>query len=637
MLSTPVDAGLEDQVSSARFWLLMERAPMWVLGSGVLATCVAWGIHDLIAPTLLLTWLAVKWLALLPRLIHALWLRQRESSLAARVLWRRHYPIELIALAVDGFVWGSLLWWLTPQEHIHLGAIALSVLLGVSAIRAFSLAIDLKALMAFIAPMLLPNIAFVWSRDDILGTAAAFFLGNFLLLNLLGALQIQRRSKAMLRLRFHSERIAEEKALALEQAHSHSQARTRFLATVSHEMRTPLHGILGLTRVLMLESPRPDQQERLSLIERSGDHLLTVINDILDFSKIESGRMTLDVRPFDLTSLVADVVSVFQVLAQRKGLTLACDVPWQGPREVVGDAGRVRQIMHNLLGNAVKFTDEGHIHVAVTSSDDGQGGHLYGFAVRDTGPGIAPDQIAMIFEPFTQVLPIKAPLGGTGLGLSIAREMCRSMGGDLTCDSTLGQGATFKASMHLQAMAAKVDVVTVDDEPAAPMPVATLHGEWRDTAPFQDTDVPALADARVAGANVLLVEDNAVNVVLTEAMLRNLGCVVHTVTDGQQAVDWLADQSCDVVLMDCTMPIMDGFEATRRIRAREEAEQRSHVPIVAISASTMAADKCTCLDAGMDDHLAKPFTPDRLQAAIARMLPLEDGPSHFDEPSYRSF
>lgn len=592
----------------------MERAPVWVLSSAVLAAVVALGIRGMVADTVLLMWLGWKWLALLPRFIHAWWLRRHEDMPVNR-LWRVHYPIVLLGLAFDGFIWGTLLWWLTPVNHVHLGIITLSVLLGVSAIRAFALAVDFSALMAFIAPIILPNLLFIWGRGDILGATVAFSLANFLLLNAIGAAIIQKRSRALLMLRFQSERTAEEKARALDEARVHSETRTRFLATVSHEMRTPLHGILGLTRVLMQESPRADQLARLTLLERSGEHLLTVINDILDFSKIDSGRMTLDEHPFDLNSLVTDVVSVFEVLAQRKGLELSCVLPWQGTHQVVGDAGKVRQVLNNLLGNAVKFTASGLVHVHVSRYEE----RGYSFEVRDTGAGIPQEHFQTIFEPFTQVHPVAGHhQGGTGLGLPIAREICRSMGGDIQCTSEVGHGTVFTATLHLAPTEAVLPAISVRP---AKSERTSLHGDWEDTAPFDDGDSMNAPDELlhgVGGVRVLLVEDNSVNVVVGEAMLHNLGCEVHTVTDGQQALDWLAHNTCDIVLMDCTMPVMDGFEATRLIRQREAESGLARLPIVATSASTLAADLRTCLDAGMDEHLAKPFTPDSLKSVIAR-------------------
>jgi two-component system, sensor histidine kinase len=612
-----VDSPLENQVRAARFRALMKHTPLWAFVGLVLSCGVAAIIYPWVPTQPLMVWLACKILTLCIRPAHAYWFGKYadfSNGNGARV----HYGIVLAALALDGLVWGALVWAVSPLnamplDQFHVGVTTVGTLLFAAAIRGFTLAIDMKALMALVLAMMLPNVISAMFRHDLLGVAASCFFASLILINVVGSWQVQRRFTTMLRLRFSSERIAQEKTQAMEQARVQGEARTRFLATVSHEMRTPLHGILGLTRVLLQDHPRIEQQQKLALIERSGAHLLTVINDILDFSKIESGRMTLDVRPFDLNSLMVDVVSVFQVLAQRKGLMVTCQTAWQGPHDVMGDAGRVRQIMHNLLGNAVKFTDQGSIHIEVAVEQDGK----YKFAVRDTGPGIAPDQMPFIFEPFTQAHSASERRhGGTGLGLSIAREMCRSMDGDLLCQSQLGQGTTFVAMLCLPSKSEQIDSTSLSS-----MPVA--HGVWTDTATFEDSDLTSHVDTNFetpAGKTVLLVEDNPVNVMLAQAMLQNMGCTVIAAADGQMAVDWLKDQHCDVVLMDCNMPVMDGFEATRRIRQSELAEQRSHVPIVAVSASSMNEERETCIQAGMDDFLAKPFSADDLRNSMARAI-----------------
>ncbi len=613
----PVDTALENQVREARFRALMKHTPVWALVGVMLAGGVTLMLQPWVPAQALMIWLLCKVLSLCIRPLHARWLAsQGDVSSPARM--QKHYWFAIAALGLDGLVWGALVWCVTPLDtmpldQVHVGIISVAALLFAAAIRGFTLAMDMKALMALVVGMVAPNMVLALQRQDLLGTVVGAAFASFILLNAIGGWQVQRRFMTMMRLRLSSERIAQEKTQAMEQTRIHGEARTRFLATVSHEMRTPLHGILGLTRVLMQEHPSIEQQQRLALIERSGEHLLTVINDILDFSKIESGRMSLDVRPFDLNSLMVDVVSVFQVLAQRKGLKVTHQSNWRGPCEVLGDAGRVRQIMHNLLGNAVKFTDKGHIHIEAKAMAEGH----FKFIVQDTGPGIAADQMPFIFEPFTQAHhATEHRHGGTGLGLSIAREMCRSMAGDLVCHSLAGRGTTFVATLSLPS--------PVKEKPCqAPAHLSNEHGVWADTTTFEDSDLatPDITDWQTeAGTTVLLVEDNPVNVMLAQAMLEQMGFKVFTVCDGQQAVDWLRDQYCDVVLMDCTMPVMDGFEATRLIRQREQSERRVYVPIVAVSASSISDERATCIQAGMDDFLAKPFSADALRDMIFKSI-----------------
>jgi len=591
-----------DPIETARLGLLFEHMTAGIVASGVFSALVIVLLQQLSPSPWLMVWLVVRLAWLLPRLAQVRWHRQRGvRSERAR---RRRYRLKWAMMAVDGALWGVLAWGLTPVDRMDVAALTLSSLMGVAAVGTFMMALDWRMVAAFVVPMILPNAIMVAAtRQDQIGWFACLSLIGFQAVTLLGSLQSQRRVYELLRLRFASERLAAERAQALELARLNADARSRFLATVSHEMRTPLHGILGLTRLLLQEQPRPDQRQRLALVEKSGDHLLTVINDILDFSRIEAGGLQIEARTFDLDALLQEAAGVFQVLAQRKGLTLSLHTDWEGRCEITSDPSRLRQVLHNLLGNAVKFTEQGSVHLMARRLD---GGRRFELTVRDTGAGIAAGDVERIFDAFTQVHGgDDRPQGGTGLGLSIARHLCRALGGDLTCESTPGVGSTFRATF------------------STPNTRVSPPGDRGDTpsVDFGDT-VPAPETQwwTVSGARVLLVEDNPVNIVVAEAVLRNLGCEVHTVTDGAQAIAWLDTESCDVVLMDCTMPVLDGFEASRLIRAREIREGRSRVPIIALTANALADVRTQCLNAGMDAHIAKPFTPEDVQRAMLRVL-----------------
>ncbi|MFZ5526349.1 MAG: response regulator [Pseudomonadota bacterium] len=598
MLSLQEQAGLEDQVRAARLRMLLDHVEVALLASGVFAAIVAWLIHHLVPEARLWPWLVIKLACLLPRLAQAKWLMRRIGEPGVDVA--RGRQLMLVFIALDSLAWGAVCWWLTPLHNLDLAVVTISSLMGLAAIGAFMNSVDTRAVACFTLPMLLPNIAYVLWRQDSLGLFGAVSMLGFMAVIMLETVRSQRRITELLRLRFMHEHVAGERARALEQARHHSDARSRFLATVSHEMRTPLHGILGLARVLQQDKPRADQRQRLALMERSGEHLLTVINDILDFSKIEAGRMSIEARPFDLGEVLDDVTGVFQVLAQRKQVPLRQLRHWQGPCPVVGDAARVRQVLHNLLGNAVKFTDHGSIQLIARRHDDG----LVELQVRDTGVGIAEADRERIFDAFTQSHAASSAVldrqhGGTGLGLAIARQLCRSMGGDLVCDSAVGVGSIFRATMLLPAQA---DVAGPEQDLQA------------------GTDGQAPAEGGLTGLRVLLAEDNAVNILVAEAVLGHLGCEVHTVTDGQQAVAWLAQHRCDVVLMDCAMPVMNGLEATREIRRMEQAKGQARVAIVALTANSLLDERAQCLAAGMDEHLAKPFGPDDIRAVLERVL-----------------
>ncbi|MEO8155220.1 MAG: ATP-binding protein [Rhizobacter sp.] len=388
-------------------------------------------------------------------------------------------------------------------------------------------------------------------------------------------------------MRFSTDRIAEERAEALRMAQRQSSVKSQFLATMSHEMRTPLHGILGLTRMLQNEQPqRPG--EHLSLIERAGEHLLTLINDILDFSKLEAGQVRLAPQVFDLAALIDDVVSLSVPSAFQTGLTLTTRLHMPRPCFVSGDPSRLRQVLHNLIGNAIKFTEAGAVTVVAKHR-----GTRARIAVHDTGVGISADELPRIFDAFHQAdSSFTRRFGGTGLGLTIARELARAMGGDLVCTSQQGRGSCFTVTVDLPAA-------------ADPVPVRAAQG-GESTAALQ--------------GHVLLAEDNPVNALVAEAALKNMGLTVELVEDGLQALASFRAQQPDLVLLDCQMPVMDGFEAVRRMREHEGELGLPRTPVVALTANALQGDREHSLAAGMDEHLAKPFRDEELRAVLRRLL-----------------
>jgi CheY-like chemotaxis protein len=359
---------------------------------------------------------------------------------------------------------------------------------------------------------------------------------------------------------------------------------------MSHEMRTPLHGILGVTRLLRAE--RPDdtlagRTHRLEMIERTGEHLLGLINDVLDYSKIEGGHLRVEQIDFDLTALVESVADLARIAAAEKGLALTLHVAVDSPCWVHSDPSRLRQVLLNLSGNAVKFTDRGSVHLSLQRSPEGD----TLIEVTDTGPGIAPDQHERVFDAFHQSDgSFGRKHGGTGLGLTISRELARALGGELVCTDAPGGGARFVFTLPLPA--------------GAPV-----------LAPAQASNAPLSLHGRV-----LVVEDNPVNALVTEALLLRTGVSVDLVADGMQAVARATNAHYDLILMDCQMPGMDGFEATARIRAAERASGANAVPIVALTANALESDRQRSMAAGMNEHLAKPFHEQELNTLLMRYL-----------------
>ena len=398
-----------------------------------------------------------------------------------------------------------------------------------------------------------------------------------------------------------SERLQRDLALARDRADAENEAKSRFLATMSHEIRTPMNGILGMAQ--MLQQPRmeaAERQEAALVIVQSGQTLLTLLNDILDLSKVEAGKFELSTTPFQPRQLLHEIESLFASSARDQGLRLLSG--WTGPADAtyIADATRLRQMLSNLVGNAIKFTPHGEVRIQAHEVARHPTHTLLEFAVTDTGIGLSDEQSARLFVPFAQAdNSITREYGGSGLGLSIVRRLARLMGGDAGVQSQPGQGARFWFRVQVQA-----------GEIAAPVLVVVR---------------PTESSAVAHGATVLVAEDNAINRTVITAMLERIGLVPVLAEDGQQAahaLQQLQERGTPpaLVLMDMQMPVLDGLAATERIRAWETAHHHPRVPIIALTANAYAEDRQRCLSAGMDDFLAKPVNFAQLQALVERFV-----------------
>lgn len=379
---------------------------------------------------------------------------------------------------------------------------------------------------------------------------------------------------------------------AREESEQANRAKSDFLAMMSHELRTPMNGVLGMLQLLETTSLNDEQTEYAALATESTEHLLKVINDILDFSRIERGALELEAIPFSLLELLQGSVQVFQHSAHQRGLQLLLETqPGLEQLEVRGDPTRIRQILVNLVGNALKFTEEGQIRVETRWQKLDDQVLWFTCAVHDSGIGVDAERLEHMFDAFQQAdTSISRRYGGTGLGLPIARTLAERMGGTLRAESQLGAGSVFTLEIPL------------------PFLACSEQSQSNDNQTLGSGD----------GQAVLLVEDNPVNQTVIEAMLRSLGYQVSLVGDGQQAVHHYAQHGYAAILMDCRLPLMDGYEATRQIRQLETGQQ---VPIIALTANALQGDREACLEAGMNDYLAKPFKRADLQRILLRWLP----------------
>ncbi len=392
---------------------------------------------------------------------------------------------------------------------------------------------------------------------------------------------------------------ADELRRARDKALHESQLKSAFVANISHELRTPLAGIVGMNE-LLLNSNLDDQQRKLAeAIQTSAQYLLSIINDLLDISKIEAGKLNLRRIPFSSISLVQDTVRLLADNARSKKLALITQIDYSIPDYLVGDPDRIRQVLINLLSNAIKFTEKGSVNIESRLEEENELDVRVRFVVKDTGVGISEEDTHLLFQPFTQLdSSSRKRFAGTGLGLSISRTLVELMGGKITAESSPGQGSTFSFVIPLQKLGKKLEGFSPSAEP------------------------DMLPDSRLPKSGqrlVLIVEDNPLLQQLALKQLALIGLEAQAVSTGREAVQAVEEIAFDLIFMDCNLPEMDGFEATRAIR-RIDAERGQRTHIIALTASGMSADVDNCYAAGMDDYLMKPVTIPTLREKVDRWL-----------------
>jgi signal transduction histidine kinase/AmiR/NasT family two-component response regulator len=579
LATAKLDEGAERKVRTAQLDRILRHSGT----AAVISTVFAFILAVYLAPTFgvaVYVWFGLKVASALPRFIAAQayrlgWWQPSLPALSAFV-WS--------SFVVDGAVWGLAGIW-GASGHSETVALMVACICSVAMLATFALQIQLKSTMAFVLPTLCPMaIALLW-RGDQLGLFAAGGTVLVMVQTTLTSMASERRATLEY---LALDRLSE----ALNEVRRQSSVKTLFLGSMSHELRTPLHGILGLAELIHRKVADTETSHQLKLIRSSGEHLLELIGALLDVSRIDSGKLALHPTAVDLAGELKTLSDLYALRASGKGLAYETKLQLGDSCWVDADITRVRQVLHNLLGNAIKFTKRGVIAFNVWEA-----GGTCVCEVTDTGPGINANDLPHIFDAFRQTEATASNSSeGAGLGLTIARELARAMEGDLTAASTVGIGSRFRFEFKLSKL--------------------------------QTSQVPALARDATAepkqlrsNFRVLVVEDNDVNAMIAVAYLDQMGLSTTRVADGRQGVEAaFVTPRPDLILMDCRMPVLDGLEATKEIRMVERSTNMTHVPVLALTANPSDEDRAECFEAGMDGFLTKPFTGAQFLKAIRVFL-----------------
>jgi len=557
------------------------------MGCAVVLAALQWTV---IHPAWVISWIAYMTLVMVVRLI-LMWRIDAASITEKNYAWYRH--AFLIGVYATGFSALALF----PAHSLEHEMFLVFILAGVCSGAVPALAPSMRAITVYILFSLSPLVVSFFMAGSGMNQAMAFVTPVYMGVLYYSARYAHESLVTSLKLGAENRGLVDVLSAARDQAEAANRAKSEFLANMSHEIRTPMNGVIGMLELIAKGPLRDEQRECLATARRSARTLLDILNDILDFSKVEAGQLRIEKTGFSLSRLMNEMMTIYGPQASDKGIELRQERDPALPENMLGDPLRLRQIIGNLISNAIKFTDRGETVFRIKVQEKNGPHYILLFEVADSGIGIHPEQRKVLFQPFIQAdLSTTRRYGGTGLGLAISRRLVELLGGAMGVESEVGKGSRFwftlpcretspgRVSETLLFAAAPVGGVDSDEErepPSAPGP----EGADR----------------------VLLAEDNAVNLLVARKMLEELGYGVTAVKDGREAVDAFRNGPYSAILMDWQMPEMDGLEATRRIRRIEAEDGLPHTPVIALTAHALKGDREACLDAGMDDYLTKPL------------------------------